>query len=141
MTTQNKTIARRFFEEIIATGDWSRADQIVLQNIVMHHPSSPEPVAGLDAVSGFIGAFRAGFPDFNMKVEDVFGEDDKVAVRWQMTGTHNADLFGIPPSGKKVTIPGTSIVRLENGKIAEDWVNEDSDRNDWQSDSANRSHK
>ena len=57
--------------------------------------------------------------------EDVFGEGDKVAVRWHVTGTHTASLFGIPATGKSMDISGISILRLVDGKIAEDWVSED----------------
>jgi predicted ester cyclase len=69
--------------------------------------------------------FRAGFPNLNIVAEDVFGEGDKVAVRWRATGTHTADLFGIPPTGKSMNVAGISLVRMSNGKIVEDWVAED----------------
>ncbi len=116
----------RFFEEMLGNASWDMAKDILDPNIVMHHPSSPRPVAGMDNVVGFLGAFRAGFPDMAMKVEVVFGAAEMVAVRWRMNGTHTAALFGIPPSGKPVNVAGISLLRFAGGKVVEDWVSEDS---------------
>jgi steroid delta-isomerase-like uncharacterized protein len=125
MSTDPTTLGRRFFEELLGQAKWSVADELLAPDIVMHHPSSPAPVAGSEAVQGFLGAFRGGFPDMNMAVEDVFGSGDRAAVRWRMRGTHTASLFGIPPTGKQVNVAGISILRVAGGKIVEDWVSED----------------
>ncbi|UCG80829.1 MAG: ester cyclase [Desulfobacterales bacterium] len=122
----NKLVGRRFFEDMLAKGDWAIAEKLMSQDIVMHHPSSPTPVNGREAVVGFLKAFRAGFPDLKMVAEDVFGEGNKVAVRWRASGTHEAELFGIPPTGKSMNVAGISILRIVDGKIVEDWVSEDS---------------
>lgn len=123
--TDNTNVAVKFFEDVLGTGDWSRAEDVMAGTVVMHHPSNPEPIRGREAVCGFLSAFRAGFPDMRMTVDDAFGGDDRVAVRWHMTGTHTADLFGIPPTGRPATVKGVSILRIEDGKIVEDWVQED----------------
>jgi steroid delta-isomerase-like uncharacterized protein len=125
MSNDSVAVARRFFEVVLDTGDWSAADDIISDDIVMHHPANPEPLSGREAVQGLLNAFRAGFPDFQMAVEDAFGSGDKVAVRWHMQGTHSAELFGIPPSNKAVSVNGISILRVAGGKIVEDWVVED----------------
>lgn len=122
----NKSIARRFFEDMLGTGNWDIADQILAPDVLMHHPSSPEPLRGLEAVKGLLSAFRTGFPDLHLTVEDEIGEGDKVAVRWRARGTHTDNLFGIPPSGKRMNVAGISILRIAGGKIVEDWVAEDS---------------
>lgn len=121
-----RDLGRQFFEDMLNTGDFSVADRIFDPNIVMYHPSSPEPVRGAAAVKGFLGAFRAGFPDLKMTVDDVFASGDRVAVRWHSQGTHTEVLFGIPPTGKTMSVKGISILRVENGRIVEDWVAEDS---------------
>ncbi len=46
-------------------------------------------------------------------------------MRWHMQGTHTENLFGIPPTGKAVSVKGISVVRVVGGKIVEDWVSED----------------
>jgi len=58
-------------------------------------------------------------------VEDVFGADDKVVVRWSAAMTHTGDHLGIPATNKKVRITGITITRIENGKIVQGWDNWD----------------
>ena len=67
------TTARRFIEEILGTGDWSSAGEVLQPDVVMYHPSAPEPVRGLEAVQGFLGMFPAGMPDLSLTVEDLAG--------------------------------------------------------------------
>ena len=119
------TLGRRFFEDLLSPGNWEVGTKILAQNIVMHHPASLVPIEGWPAVQGMLAAFRAGFPDLHITVQDSFGAGDRAVVRWQMTGTHTADLFGMPPTGKAVTVNGISIVREAGGLIVEDWVSED----------------
>lgn len=118
------TTARRFIEEVLNTGDWSRADEILTDDVVMYHPSAPEPIRGRDAVQGFLGQFRAGMPDLTLAADDVAGEGEHVAVRWHAHGTHTEEMFGIPPTHNELDIHGISFFRFEDGRIAEDWVEE-----------------
>lgn len=122
----NTTKGQQFFEDMLGKANWQLANDILAPGIVMHHPSSPQPIEGVENVVGFLGAFREGFPDMSMKVEFAFGDDEFTAIRWRMSGTHTAALFGIPPSGKSVAVTGISLLRFSEGKVAEDWVSEDS---------------
>jgi steroid delta-isomerase-like uncharacterized protein len=123
--SDSKTLGRRFFEDILSKGDWKLAEQILAADIVMHHPASPVPINGREAVVGMLAGFRAGFPDLHLEVEDVIGEGDKAAVRWRATGTHTAELFGMPATGKAMNVAGISVVKVAGGQIVEDWVAED----------------
>ena len=126
MTNTNEQNARRFFEDMLGDANWAIAPELMSEDVVMHHPSSPAPVSGIDTVVGFLGAFRAGFPNMSMVAEDTVGAGDKVAVRWRMQGAHTADLFGIPPTGVQVNVAGISWLRFSEGRVVEDWVSEDS---------------
>lgn len=119
------TLGRRFFEDLLSPGNWNVGTEILAADVVMHHPASPTPIEGWTAVQGILAAFRAGFPDLQITVQDAFGLGDRAVVRWQMTGTQTGDLFGMPPTGKAVTVNGISIVREAGGVIVEDWVSED----------------
>jgi steroid delta-isomerase-like uncharacterized protein len=119
------TTARRFIEEVLNTGDWSHADEILTNDVVMHHPSAPEPIRGRDAVQGFLGMFRTGMPDLTLGVDDVAAGGEHVAVRWHAHGTHSEEMFGIPPTNRGIDIHGISFFRFDDsGKIIEDWVEE-----------------
>jgi predicted ester cyclase len=67
----------------------------------------------------------AGFPDTRFTVHDLLADGDKVIIRRSWTGTHTGVYRGIPPTGRQVTVTGTTIYRLEDGKIAEQWVESD----------------
>ena len=69
----------------------------------------------------FVTMHHTGFPDFDVKVEDVVAEGDKVARRVTWTGTHKGEYMGIAPTGKKITLTVITIERIEGGKIAEQW--------------------
>jgi steroid delta-isomerase-like uncharacterized protein len=66
-------------------------------------------------------AFRAAFPDWHCEIEDFVAEGDRVVNRWIGRGTHKGDFFGIPATGKSVTLTGVTEHRVENGKIVNDW--------------------
>jgi predicted ester cyclase len=86
----------------------------------IHELLSPDAVA-----TGQGGRIRSAFPDITTTVEDAFGLEDKVVVRWSATMTHRGDALGIPATGKHVRITGMTIVRIANGQIVEGWDNWD----------------
>jgi steroid delta-isomerase-like uncharacterized protein len=118
------TVVKRFIEEILDTGDWSSAGELLQPDVVLYHPSVPEPIRGLEAFQGFLSSFRVGMPDLHFEVGAVAGDAEYTAARWTATGTHTAEMFGIPPTGNEIHIHGISFFRLAEGKIAEDWVEE-----------------
>jgi len=66
------------------------------------------------------------FPDLTMQVDDIFGAGDKVVVRFTLTGTNTGQLFGMPPTGRKITTTGIGIYRFApHGKIVEEWYEND----------------
>ena len=68
------------------------------------------------------GAFlREAFPDRVDVIEDIVAQDDRVGMLWRLTGTHHGNLFGIPPTGRKVDIHEIGIFRLAEGRITEGW--------------------
>ena len=101
------------------TGDTAIADEIYADDYVRHADDTPG--AGREPVKGLVAAFRRGFPNLRLEVQDVISERDRVVVRWQGTGTHAGDFLGMPPTGRSGSLPGCDILRLEDGRIAESW--------------------
>jgi len=69
--------------------------------------------------------FRAGFPDLTITIEDQVAEGDLVCTRSTTHGTHHGTIFGIPPTGNTVAMPGLTLVRIVAGRVAESWVKND----------------
>lgn len=65
---------------------------------------------------------RAAFPDMVFTVNLVIEKDDLVVSNWTVQGTHTGTPFyDVPPSGEPVTINGTAVLRMRDGKIVEHW--------------------
>lgn len=125
-TEKNKTLARRFFAEVANAGRLDRAAELMAPDYRHHDPGlPPELQESRDAYVSHFPMYTAAFPDMGIVVDDVVAEGDRVAIRWTLTGTHNGELMGIPPSGKKVTCPAITIQRIADGKIVEGWTNFD----------------
>jgi steroid delta-isomerase-like uncharacterized protein len=126
MSEENKAIARRALEEVFSgQGDLNVADELYAPNYAGHDPASPEDIRGPEGVKEFASMYRDAFPDVLMSVEDQVAEGDKVVTRWIASGTHQGDMMGIAPTGNRVTVAGTSVERIVDGKIEETWDNYD----------------
>jgi steroid delta-isomerase-like uncharacterized protein len=121
---QNKVICRRFLEEVVNEGNQAVADELVGPDFVDHNPLPGLPPNRDGFKQSFI-IFRSVFPDLKYTIEDMIAEGDKVVIRWIATGTQKGELFGIPPTGKHITVAGVDIFRLANGKLVELWLSWD----------------
>jgi steroid delta-isomerase-like uncharacterized protein len=116
---ENKAIVLHHWEEAVNKGNMDLIDEIFAPDFVAHE--ADQDIRGPEGVRQFILMLRVGFPDLHVIVEDVVAEEDKVVVRWVASGTHQGDLMGLPPSGKRVSVAGITISRFEGGKLAEEW--------------------
>lgn len=110
--------------EMWNTGDLSRFDEVYDSNYVNHDPSQPD-IVDCEGLKALIAEVRKGLPDFKSVTEHLIVENDKAASRSVITGTHTGPLWGIPPTGKKVTFTSMAMTRIEHGKVVETWWNSD----------------
>jgi predicted ester cyclase len=73
----------------------------------------------------FLNLYLRAFPDLRLTFEDALADRDRVVTRWRLEGTQDGPLMGFAPSGRRVSIEGIRIDRIENGKIAESWMQMD----------------
>jgi steroid delta-isomerase-like uncharacterized protein len=120
MSAENKAIFRRIVEEGFNQGNLDVWDELVAPDFVNHSapPGVPPTREGWKQVAAM---FRAAFPDMHLHVEDEIAEADLVTTRYTGHGTHQAELMGIPATGKEVNITGINIARIAGGKITERW--------------------
>jgi predicted ester cyclase len=122
---QNKALARRVYE-IVSTGDFGRAEEIVDQDAPDNelHPDDP-PAKLIDTFKQTFSEAREGFPDLSITVEDVMADGDRVAARVVMRGTHQGEFQGLAPTGKRVEVKAIDMFRISNGKTVEHWGHAD----------------
>jgi steroid delta-isomerase-like uncharacterized protein len=120
--TSRDTIAvhRRYNDEVINQGDLDLVDVIFTPDYV-DHLSRGLDIHGRAGLKQFLSMFRRAFPDARFTVDDRIVEGERIAVRWTMHGTHQADFQGIPPTGKAVTVRGIAIHRFTGAQIQESW--------------------
>jgi len=117
---ENKESIRRLTEEVCNNKNFSLLPEVVAEDF-RSYGSEGEGMKGLDDFRlGIEMTFKA-FPDFRYEIEDMFAVDDKLAVRYRLTGTHKGEWMGIPPTGKKFNTTSIYLCRMENGKQVEAW--------------------
>jgi steroid delta-isomerase-like uncharacterized protein len=122
---ENRALIQRFVEEAFNRGNLGVVDEIYSPDYVGHTAGAPEQTSGPEGVKGFVGLYRSAFPDLHTTIEDIVTEGDKLAYRWTAVGTHQGELFGVPPSSNRVELTGITIERMEGGKIVETYNNFD----------------
>jgi len=82
-------------------------------------------VEGVANVTEMLRSFIGALPDLHAAEQDVFAADDSVAVRYVVEATHEGNLLGIPPTGRRVRWDAVDIYRLADGRIVEEWAADD----------------
>ncbi|MES1198041.1 MAG: ester cyclase [Chitinophagaceae bacterium] len=107
------------WDEIINKGKLDMFnDSNFTKDVVMH--ASPTDIIGIDSARAYYANYLTGFSNITFTIKDVFGQGDKLVKHWNFSGTHTGVFFGIPATGKKVSLDGVTLVRMSNGKIAEE---------------------
>jgi predicted ester cyclase len=104
LTSKNKVLMRRIYEEMWNGGNPSLAVQIFAQ---------PE------GVERFVRQFLISFPDLQHTVEGMIAEGDQVAVHFSSRGTHSGQWMDFAPTGKSVQYTGITLARIAGDKIIE----------------------
>ena len=127
MSEENKAVLRRWFDEVWNNARADVIEELFDENGIAHGLSddSSNPIRGPRDYRPFYEAFRQGFPNLKVTIEDMVAEGDKVAARCSVRGTHEGDFLGREATQSPVEITGITIVRIDNGKIVEAWNNFD----------------
>lgn len=118
METGNKAVISMFVEEVINQGRLERADDLVAADFVELDPL-PGQQQGRDGLKEVIGGIRAAFPDIHWVLDEMVAEGDKVVSRFTWSGTHRGVFFGIPATGKSISVKGVVIDHVVAGKMVD----------------------
>jgi steroid delta-isomerase-like uncharacterized protein len=121
--TRNKATFRRF-HDAVNSGDAQliaqTIDEVVAPDVRIGTPL-PIDATGAQALKQVWTTLLRAYPDLHVAVEDLIAEADKVVCRNVVTGTHQGEYLGLPPTGRSVTYDEIFIFRFEDGRIAETW--------------------
>ena len=109
------------FETMINTADEKLAEELISNKASFYIPASPEPLFGGKGYLYVVHFMRSGFSDVQWKLEEMIADDDKTAVRWTLTGTHDGVFMGVQPTWKRITACVMNFYYFDdNGKIIND---------------------
>jgi predicted ester cyclase len=123
-TEDNKTLVRRFYEEVFNQKNTAAIDEFIDPHGV-DHAAPPGTPDGIEGQKQLIGMYLTAFPDLHFTVEDLIAEGDKVVDRLTARGTHQGEFMGISPTGKHTTVTAIDITRVADGKFVEHWLEMD----------------
>jgi steroid delta-isomerase-like uncharacterized protein len=104
---------------------WNRHDldgvlSFYAEEINWHNVALEETYQGKAEVRAYLSRLLVAFPDLTFGVTHRIARGDNVAEQWRLRGTHLGEFLGIPPTGRRVDIPGMSMVELKAGKFVRD---------------------
>ncbi|MFL9987417.1 ester cyclase [Paraburkholderia sediminicola] len=121
--SEPKQVASQWYEA------FARHDAVLLEKILapswVDIPSPPTVPRGPEAAKAAMTMLTRAFPDFDIKIEDIIEEGNKVVVRSTITGTQREAFAGLPATGRSMKIQAVDIHEIENGKIIRTWHTED----------------
>ena len=123
---ENEAVARRYLTEVISEGRMELLDELVSEDVINHDPASsetitPEEARGFEGFREHVKAIRTGMPDVEITIEDTIAAEDRVMVRFTITGTHEDTFAGIEATGNRAEQSGMVVYRIEDGTIVERW--------------------
>jgi predicted ester cyclase len=114
----NKIIVRRFYEEIVNTGDVSKIAEVISNEYVEVMDGKRYSV-GVEGAASHVLGVRSTYPDLTITVDRQISEGEWVATCITARGTHKGEWIGIAPTGRKVVFTGVNVDRVVGGKIVE----------------------
>ena len=127
MTTQPSTpqsnieLVRAAFSAL-GRKDVDAIAKLMPPDFLINIAGTPYQKRGTDAWRKHAEVLFTAFPDIQIRIEDIFAGEDKVAVRVRLKGTHAGEFLGVQPTGKKIEYESNELYRVADGKITEEWI-------------------
>lgn len=115
---ENKRLVRRYYEEVVNTGDVSDIAAFVSPDYVEVHQNTRHAL-GIPGAKEHILGGRETYPDLHLTVERQIAEGEWVVTQVTARGTHRGSWLGMKPTGKKVEMTGVNVDRVVGGRIVE----------------------
>jgi predicted ester cyclase len=117
-------VARWVVDDVWNKGDIRLVNQMFAPGAALHYRGQTYPLTPESGIKT-VQTWRNAFPDFHFTLEDMIVQGNKVVLRIPFTGTHLGAFWGLEPTGKKINVTETLILRIEQNKIAEMWEDYD----------------
>ena len=112
-------VVRQLIDEVLNAQDYSMLPHLLHDEYRYRTPS--EEFVGAEALRDLFRMYHAAFPDLQLHIDDMFGEGERVATAFTLTGTHDGEMMGLPATGRSVSVHGVIHSRVRDGRIVEEW--------------------
>ena len=120
-TAANKVLMRRITDEIWNHGKLDLIDELIGHDFVDHVRIEGLEGTGRERYRRSVEMMRAAFSDRHESIEFLVAERDLVTSYVTITGTHDGELQGLPPTGRRVTTEAIGVLRFVDGRAVERW--------------------
>lgn len=117
----SKNLVCRYYEVLWNRRDLALADELIAESVVFRG-SLGISVQGREGFKEYMRTVRRAFPDFHNRIEELIAENDRVAARLTYTGTHQGEVLGFAPTGRRVSYSGVALFGVVDNRIAQGWV-------------------
>jgi steroid delta-isomerase-like uncharacterized protein len=114
----NKARDLRFVEEVLNQHNLDVLPDLVAEDFLEQNPP-PGQGPGREGLRQFLAQMFEAFPDLRWRVEEMVAEGDRVAAWSTWTGTHRGTFFGVPPTGRSVSVESWTIDYFRDGMLTE----------------------
>ena len=115
---KNKQLVRRYYQEIVNTGDVSSIENFIGREYTEVHEGKRH-VIGVKGAKNHILGVRQTYPDLHITIDQQIAEGEWVVSCITAKGTHKGTWLGIKPTGKPVVFTGVNVDRVVDGRIVE----------------------
>lgn len=115
--TEQERIVREWFQRVFNERDLTMIDELMASNVVLH--AEGETRVGREVIHSRVSGLLAAFNPLQITVDKVLADGDYTVSYWTVVKTHVGEFLGIPPTGRTVTIRGSSMVRFQDRQIVE----------------------
>lgn len=116
----------QLYEDVWNGSNPDTANELVHEEYYIHDRELAAEMQGPALYRALASGTQDIFPDMTFTIEDLLAADEKIALRWTMTGTHEGGpMFGVEPTGQEVELTAIEINRFKDGKLIETWTQSD----------------
>lgn len=114
----NKRLVRRFYEEVVNTGNVDRIGDFVAPDCV-ETDGNVRVVSGIDGMAKHVIGVREVYPDLRLTIDRQIAEGEWVVSVITARGTHRGTWLGMRPTGRPLVFTGVNVDRVRGGRIVE----------------------
>ena len=117
---QNRAIVTKIFEQAWSQANFNGIDAVIAEDAQFHIHSLTLPTNAAD-LEQIVTRWHRAFAGFKFTIEDMVAENDTVAVRMTMSGTHQSQWQDIPPTGRQISVDTMMFLQITDGKVTQIW--------------------